>query len=119
MLEEIWERTLYSLSVGRKRGVLAASGLSKNRRLKLKVFLNTASKHRIDYIAVRKLPMKNDNHTRVFGPLSAGCILMLALSACSTSVQGIGSEDSTHGGSGASSSASATSHEKQIVGLLT
>ena len=61
--------------------------------------------------------MKNDNHTRVFGPLSAGCILMLALSACSTSVQGIGSEDSTHGGSGASSSASATSHEKQIVGL--
>ena len=61
--------------------------------------------------------MKNDNHTRVFGPLSAGCILMLALSACSTSVQGIGSEDSTHGGSGASSLASATSHEKQIVGL--
>ena len=61
--------------------------------------------------------MKNDNHTRVFSPLSAGCILMLALSACSTSVQGIGSEDSTHGGSGASSSASATSHEKQIVGL--
>ena len=61
--------------------------------------------------------MKNDNHTRVFGPLAAGCILMLALSACSTSVQGIGSEDSTHGGSGASSSASATSHEKQIVGL--
>ena len=61
--------------------------------------------------------MKNDNHTRVFGPLSAGCILMLALSACSTSVQGIGSEDSTHGGSGASSSASTTSHEKQIVGL--
>ena len=61
--------------------------------------------------------MKNDNHTRVFGPLSAGCILMLALSACSTSVQGIGSGDSTHGGSGASSSASATSHEKQIVGL--
>lgn len=61
--------------------------------------------------------MKNDNHTRVFGPLSAGCVLMLALSACSTSVQGIGSEDSTHGGSGASSSASATSHEKQIVGL--
>ena len=61
--------------------------------------------------------MKNDNHTRVFGPLSAGCVLMLALSACSTSVQGIGSGDSNHGGSGASSSASATSHEKQIVGL--
>ena len=61
--------------------------------------------------------MKNDNHTRVFGPLSAGCILMLALSACSTSVQGIGSEDSTHSGSGASSSVYATSHEKQIVGL--
>ena len=61
--------------------------------------------------------MKNTKFTRIVVPLSTGCALMLALSACSTSVQGIGSGDSTHGGSGASSSASATSHEKQIVGL--